>query len=95
MEERTEEEQKRDFSRFVLHNAYKLNPSGRDLIQIVVCPQYGVNTLINGNISECINYLRELISAGSTGVNIAYEELNDIKELCPERYEYVKEKVFS
>lgn len=95
MEERTEKQQKNDFERFILHNAKVLNPSGRDLIQIVVCPKYGVNTLINGNISECIIYLRELISAGSAGVNIAYEELNDIKELCPERYEYVKEKVFS
>ena len=74
--------------------ANMLNPNQKDFEQIYVCPDYAVNTLINGNISECIKYLRDLIGTGITGMKEASEQLTKIKEDCPERYEYIKENVY-
>jgi hypothetical protein len=75
--------------------ANMLNPTEKEFEQIFVCPDYAVTTLINGNISECIQYLRDLIGTGITGMKEASEQLIKIKEQCPERYEYINDKVYS
>jgi hypothetical protein len=56
---------------------------------------YAVNTLINGNISECIKYLRGLFEYGKPGMNVIHDELLNIRAQVPDRYEYIKEKTFS
>lgn len=56
---------------------------------------YAVETLINGNISECIDYLRKLFKCGTIGISVVHEELKSIQELVPDRYEYIKKKVFT
>lgn len=56
---------------------------------------YAFETLINGNISECIQYLKGLIDYGLIGIGALHDELIGIKEHCPDRYEYIKAKVFS
>lgn len=67
----------------------------KDFLAVYVSPNYAVETLVNGNITECITHLRDLISSGITGVDLAYEQLNEIKIQVPEKYKYVKDKVFS
>ena len=59
-----------------------------------VAANYGVETLINGNITECLEYLRRMKKTGLTGEMLVHEELTNIKSLVPERYEYIKSKVF-
>jgi hypothetical protein len=49
---------------------------------------YASETLINGNITECINYLNKLIDMGF--FIVAHDELTIIKENVPNRYEYIK-----
>jgi len=56
---------------------------------------YAVDTLINGNISECIRYLRGLLDFGKAGIQTLHEELIRIKTEAPEKYNYVLKKVFS
>lgn len=57
--------------------------------------QYAVETLINGNITECIKYLKGLIDYGLTGIMTMHDELINIKEKCPDRYDYIRKRVFS
>jgi hypothetical protein len=71
------------------------NPKNLDFEEIYLSPNYAIDTLINGNISECITYLRSLIGTGLVGISVVNDELSEIKIHCPERYNYVKEKVFS
>ena len=52
---------------------------------------YASETLINGNISECIRYIELLYSKNLN--TWAHEELTLIKENCPERYNYILKKV--
>ena len=66
-----------------------------DLEKVFICPNYATDTLINGNMSECINYLKDLIKTGIAGQLIAHEELTNIKEQVQDRYEYIKDKVFA
>jgi len=52
---------------------------------------YAADTLINGNITHCIEYLKHL-----NYFNMAtwvYEELDLIKRRCPEKLQYVLKKV--
>lgn len=56
---------------------------------------YAAETLINGNISECIKYLKGLIEYGLTGIGAMHDALMRIKEECPDRYDYIRAKVFS
>lgn len=56
---------------------------------------YAAETLINGNISECVNYLKGLLEYGLIGIGTMHDELMTIKEQYPERYDYVRAKVFS
>lgn len=72
-----------------------LNPKNLDIEQTIVANDYAVDTLVNGNISECIAHLRLLISNGLPGIELVHDQLMKIKESCPERYEYVKLRVFS
>jgi len=72
-----------------------LNPTKKDFEQMYVCPDYAVNTLINGNISECVKHLRDMIGTGLNGMSYATEQLMKIKEQCPEKYEYIHSKVYS
>jgi hypothetical protein len=59
--------------------------------QILQPNGYACDTLINGNISECINYLNKLIDIGF--FIIVHDELTIIKENIPNRYEYIKTKL--
>lgn len=74
--------------------ANMLNPNEKEFEQVFVCPDYAVTTLINGNISECIKYLRDLIGTGITGMKEASEQLIKIKEQLPERYKYINDNVY-
>lgn len=56
---------------------------------------YAADTLHNGNISECIKYLRGLFEYGKTGMSVIHDELINIKNNIPERYEYIKNKTFA
>lgn len=56
---------------------------------------YALETLINGNISECIEYLKGLFEYGLTGILCIHEELITIKEEYSDRYEYIKARVFT
>jgi hypothetical protein len=58
-------------------------------------PKYATETLINGNISECISYLRGLFQYGKVGMNVIHDELISIMNQVPERYEYVKKETFT
>ncbi len=49
---------------------------------------YASETLINGNITECISYLNKLIDLGF--FIIAHDELIIIKENIPNWYKYIK-----
>jgi uncharacterized protein YqgV (UPF0045/DUF77 family) len=57
--------------------------------EVYVHEGYAAETLINGNISECIRYIKEMNKISS---DIAFDELLKVKELCPNKYEYVKLK---
>ena len=59
--------------------------------QILQPNGYSCDTLINGNITECINYLNKLIDMGF--FIIVHDELTMIKENIPHRYEYIKTKL--
>ena len=48
---------------------------------------YAAETLINGNISHCKEYLKDLKNNGY--LNLWHNELIQIKEQCPERYLYM------
>lgn len=61
------------------------------LDEIFISENYSIDTLVNGNITECIRYIDELISNGY--FTPAHEELVKIKEQYPEKYKYVKNKV--
>lgn len=61
--------------------------------EIMLPSGYAADTLINGNISECIRYLNELLEYRATV--FVWEELNDIKERCPEKFSYIKSKLHS
>ncbi len=61
--------------------------------KVYVYDGYAADTLINGNVSECIRYIKEMMNLGSAGIGIAVDELMKIKELCPERYDFVKSKI--
>lgn len=74
--------------------ANMLNPNEKEFEQVFVCPDYAVNTLINGNVSECIQYLRDLIGTGIVGMKEASEQLIKIKEQLPERYKYINDNVY-
>jgi|APGre2960657373_1045057.scaffolds.fasta_scaffold238668_2 hypothetical protein len=63
----------------------------KDLEQIYVAHGYAAETLINGNISECVRYLNELINNGY--FSTAHEELIKIKEDCAEKYPYILSKI--
>lgn len=56
---------------------------------------YSVETLINGNISHCIEYLKGLKSYNDAGLLTLHKELLLIKIHAPERYEYIINKVFT
>jgi hypothetical protein len=62
-----------------------------DFKQILQPNGYACDTLINGNITECINYLNKLIDKGF--FIIVHDELTIIKENIPYRYEYIKTKL--
>lgn len=57
--------------------------------------EYALNTLINGNISECILYLRSLRRTGITGQSVTHEELKKIAEFVPDKYEFIQRSVYS
>lgn len=59
--------------------------------KIYVSKYYAYETLINGNISECYRYLNELIECGA--IPVAIDELIKIKELIPEKYDYILSKI--
>jgi hypothetical protein len=63
--------------------------------KVFVSPNYGVETLINGNITECIEYLKDLLETGNVGIQTAYEELENIKNQVPDRYNFIKTSVFA
>jgi len=71
-----------------------LNPNNNDFETVFIAPDYALETLINGNISECIKYLRALIGTGLTGMKEAADQLMKIKEQDPERYQYINNKVY-
>ncbi len=73
----------------------KASKQSKQLTDIFIEKDYTVNTLINGNISECITYLKDLIECGNVGIGIVYEELSNIRELSPARYDYIKNNVFN
>ncbi len=75
--------------------ANMLNPEQREFEQVFICPDYALNTLINGNVSECIQYLRDLLGTGITGMKETSEQMMKIKKHCPERYQYINDNVFS
>lgn len=52
---------------------------------------YACDTLINGNISHCIDYLRHLNMHRMS--ILIHKELCLIKEHCPDRYDYVLNKL--
>ncbi len=68
---------------------------GIDFVKYVQYPGYAADTLINGNISHCIEYIQQLICCGIGGMSAAHDELLNIKDICPDRYDYIKSKVFS
>ena len=55
---------------------------------------YAAETVINGNVSHCIEYLRDLRECGIVGEMVAHDELVNLKQTCPDKYNYIKEKVF-
>lgn len=55
---------------------------------------YALETLINGNISHCIEYVRGLLSYGINGIHAAHDALVLIKEDYPASYNYIKTHVF-
>ena len=63
----------------------------KEFTQIYVEHGYAAETLINGNISEAIRYLNELINGGY--FSTAHEELIKIKEDCAEKYPYILSKI--
>jgi hypothetical protein len=56
---------------------------------------YATETLINGNISHCVTYLKDLLECGTNGINVVYHELESIKTNVPDRYNFIKTAVFS
>lgn len=52
---------------------------------------YAYQTLLNGNVSECIRFLNELIQQGF--FIVVHYELTIIKENAPNRYDYIKSKL--
>lgn len=62
-----------------------------EFTKIYVKHGYAAETLINGNISECVRYLNELINNGY--FSTSHEELIKIKEDCPEKYHYILSKI--
>lgn len=62
--------------------------------KVFIPDNYAVFTLLNGNISECIRYLRELKETGIVGQKTVHEDLMMINEMVPEKYQYVKNMVF-
>jgi hypothetical protein len=56
---------------------------------------YPAETLTNGNITHCIEYLQEISRTGTAGQAYVFDALTAIKEQCADRYKYVKGKVFS
>lgn len=54
---------------------------------------YASETLINGNFSHCVEYLRGLLDYKETGLKTMLDELDLIRENCPERYEAIKNRV--
>lgn len=65
------------------------------LDEVFIHSGYAAETLINGNISHCIEYIRELTDCGKTGIQIAFDELEMIKQQVPERYNFIKASVFN
>lgn len=63
----------------------------KEFTNIYVNHGYAAETLINGNISECVRYLNEFINNGY--FKTAHEELIKIKEDCPEKYPYILSKI--
>lgn len=63
----------------------------KEFTQIYVEHGYAAETLINGNISEAVRYLNELINNGY--FSTAHEELIKIKEDCAEKYPYILNKI--
>ncbi len=61
------------------------------LEQILLPEGYACETLINGNVSQCIKYLNELIKEGF--FIIAHNELVMIKENQFNKYEYITSKL--
>lgn len=62
-----------------------------EFTKIYVKHGYAAETLINGNISECVRYLNELINNGY--FSTAHEDLIKIKEDCAEKYPYILSKI--
>ena len=63
----------------------------KEFTNIYVKHGYAAETLINGNISECVRYLNEFINNGY--FKTAHEELIKIKEDCAEKYPYILSKI--
>lgn len=62
-----------------------------EFVKILQPNGYASETLINGNITESINYLNKLIDMGF--FIVAHDELTIIKENVPNRYDYIKSKL--
>lgn len=62
-----------------------------EFTKIYVEHGYAAETLINGNISEAVRYLNDLINNGY--FSTAHEELIKIKEDCAEKYPYILSKI--
>jgi hypothetical protein len=56
---------------------------------------YATETLINGNTSECITYLKGLFEYGKVGMRAIRQELLSINYTVPDKYKYVMGQVFS
>ncbi len=51
---------------------------------------YAAETLLNGNFTHCVEYLRGLSNYGAIGAYRLHEEMQNIKETAPHKYEAVK-----
>lgn len=54
---------------------------------------YAAETLINGNFTHCVEYLRGLLNYGTTGAKAMHEELQLIKEYAPDRYNTILSRI--